>query len=310
MQAVRLKPSDPAARAALPILALSLAALFWSGNFIVGRALRGQIDPLHLSTLRWIICLFVFLPLVGRKALTRAGVLRREWKYLLALGVTGVAGFQTVVYLALETTTAINALLLLAFTPVAILIGTALTGAARPNLAQWIGSLVSLAGVGLLVTRGDWHVLAHFAFARGDLWMMAAVLFWSIYSLLLTKRPADLPPDVALAGSIVAALVILIPASAFDKGAWPAFSPTIIAALLYVGLFASLFAFMLWSFGVGAIGPGKAGQFIHLMPVFGAVLATVFLGERIDSAQIAGAACVLVGIVLVNRTQTRLEKRS
>jgi drug/metabolite transporter (DMT)-like permease len=296
-----MKPPAPRSRAALPILALSLAALFWSGNFVVGRALRGQIDPVHLSTLRWIICLVFFLPIVGRKAVAHAGPLRREWKYLLIMGVTGVAGFQTVVYLALETTTAINALLLLAFTPAAILIGTAITGAARPKPVQWIGSLVSLVGVGVLVTRGDWTVLANFAFDRGDLWMMAAVLFWSVYSLLLTRRPADLPGDVSLAGSIVAALLILVPLSLFDQGAWPAFTPAIVAALLYVGLFASLFAFMLWSYGVGALGPGKAGQFIHLMPVFGAGLATLFLGEVIGAAQIAGAACVLVGIVLVNR---------
>jgi drug/metabolite transporter (DMT)-like permease len=296
-----VKLTDRRTQAALPIIALSLAALFWSGNFVVGRALRGQIDPVHLSTLRWLICLLVFLPIVGRKARAHAGVLRREWKYLLALGVTGVAGFQTVVYLALETTTAINALLLLAFTPAAILIGTALTGAARPKSLQWIGSLVSLIGVGVLVTRGDWRVFANLNFERGDLWMMAAVLFWPIYSLLLTKRPADLPSDVSLAGSIVAALLVLIPLFIADTGAWPAFTPAIVAALLYVGLFASLFAFVLWSYGVGAIGPGKAGQFIHLMPVFGAALATLFLGERIDAAQIAGAICVLVGVVLVNR---------
>jgi drug/metabolite transporter (DMT)-like permease len=217
------------------------------------------------------------------------------------MGATGVAGFQTVVYLALETTTAINALLLLAFTPAAILIGTALTGAARPRPAQWAGSLVSLVGVGVLVTRGDWRVLADFAFERGDLWMMAAVLFWSVYSILLTRRPADLPSDVSLAGSIFAALLILAPLSLLDSGGWPAFTPAIVAALLYVGLFASLFAFVLWSYGVGVLGPGKAGQFIHLMPVFGAGLATLFLGEVVGAAQIAGAACVLVGIVLVNR---------
>jgi drug/metabolite transporter (DMT)-like permease len=280
--ASRLKYAGSRTGALAPILALSLAALFWSGNFVVGRALRGQIDPVHLSTLRWIICLVFFLPIVGGKMRAHRGALLREWKYLTALGVTGVAGFQTVVYLALETTTAINALLLLAFTPAAILVGSAWTGAARPSPVQWAGTLVSL----------------------------VAVLFWSIYSLLLTRRPADLPSDVSLGGSIVVALAILVPMAALDTNPWPDFTPAIIAALLYVGLFASLFAFVLWSYGVGAIGPGKAGQFIHLMPVFGAVLATLFLGERIGAAQVVGALCVLVGIVLVNRSQTRLVNRS
>lgn len=281
-------------------VALALAALFWSGNFIAGRALRDDIDPVTLNTLRWTLALALFLPFAGRSCLNHAVAIRRHWRWLLALGATGIAAFHTTVYLALTQTSATNALLMLALAPVAILAASAMIGASVPTRLQWAGSVVSLAGAVILITRADTEVLRDLAFNRGDLWMLVAVAVWAAYSLLLKRRPPDLPPTVALAASMAAGVALMLPLFiAFLPSAHLAVSAGFMGAMAYIVVFPSVLAFWLWGYGVGRMGPERAGQFVHLMPVFGPVLAMAILGERIASAQAAGALVVLSGIAMV-----------
>ena len=294
-------------RSAWPALALSAAALLWSGNFIAGRALRDDLGPATLNLLRWSLCLLVMLPWVGASVWRHRHAVRREWRLLVGLGATGIAAFHTLTYLALQSTPAVNALLMLSLTPGAILVGAALSGGPWPSRRQWVGTGLSLLGAGVLLTRGDGAALLGLTPAQGDLWMLLAVPLWAAYSLLLRRRPADLPQPVALACSIVPALVLLLPLALGSTAGAPLAStaaalqakPWLLAAVAYVAVFASLIAFLLWSYGVAAIGPEAAGQFVHLMPVFGALLAFVLLGEAIVPAQVAGALCVLAGIGLV-----------
>jgi len=283
-------------------LALAAAALLWAGNFIAGRALRDEISPATLNLLRWALCLVIFLPWVGAKVWRYRCVVARDWRLLLGLGATGIAAFHTMVYVALTSTTAINALLMLSLAPTTILVGAALTGGSRPSRPQWAGTLVSLVGACILVTHGSLATLLALTPARGDLWMIAAVMVWAVYSLLLRRRPADLPHDVALAASIVPAIALLLPVVTLTAVAAPvALTPRALAMLIYIAVFASLIAFLLWSYGVSHIGPERAGQFVHLMPVFGALLAVVLLGESIVLPQVAGALCVFAGMALVQR---------
>jgi drug/metabolite transporter (DMT)-like permease len=282
-------------------LALAVAALLWSGNFIAGRALHDDIDPVTLNLLRWTLCLLIFLPWVGAKTWRHRRAVAREWRLLLVLGATGIAAFHTLAYLALASTSAMNALLMLSLTPSTILVGAALTGGERPTVRQWAGTLVSLAGACILVMSSAAGGLT-LAPAIGDLWMACAVLLWTVYSLLLRRRPADLPPDVALAASIVPAIALLLPAAAVTAAAAPpALSAGVVAALAYIAVFASLIGFLLWSHGVATLGPERAGQFVHLMPVFGAALAVMVLGEAIAIQQVVGGVCVLAGIGLGQR---------
>lgn len=282
--------------------ALSLAALLWSGNFIAVRALRDDIDPVTLNTLRWVLACLLFLPFAAPACLRHLAAIRLHWRWLLALGATGVAAFQTATYFALSQTTATNALLVLALTPTAILAGSALIGASRPGRVQWAGSVVSVIGAAIVITRADPQVLRALAFNAGDLWMIAAVMFWAIYSLLLKRRPAALPPTVTLAASMVigaalmlAVLMLTLPGLRF------AASPATLLPLAYIVVFPSVVAFWLWGFGVGRIGPERAGQFVHLMPIFGPVLAMAILGERAAPVQLAGAAVIFAGMALVLR---------
>lgn len=281
-------------------VALTLAALFWSGNFIAGRALRDDIDPVTLNTLRWTLALVLFLPFAGRSCLNHAAVIRRHWRYVLALGATGIAVFHTTVYLALTQTTATNALLVLALAPVAILAASALMGASVPTAKQWAGSALSLMGAAILITRADVDVLRDLAFNRGDLWMLLAVAVWAAYSLLLKRRPPELPPTVTLAGSMAVGVALMLPVFlASLPAAHIAVSTGFLGAMAYIVIFPSVLAFWLWGYGVGRMGPERAGQFVHLMPVFGPVLAMMILGEQIAGAQALGAMVVLSGIAAV-----------
>ena len=286
-----------------PILALALAALFWSGNFIAGRALSGHIDPVTLNFTRWLIAIILLVPFVWRDMRTSAAVVRREWRLILGLGATGIAAFHTMTYLALQTTTATNALLILSLAPIAILAGAAMLGLERPNRRQLAGAITSIVGAGILITRGKLATIHNTTFVVGDLWMLVSVAIWASYSLLLRRRPADLLPNVALAASIAAGLIFLIPflllGSRTNLTAFASL-PTL-AGIGYVAVFASIFSFMFWSYGVSRLGPSRSGQFILLMPVFGAVLAAILLGERPAPVEIVGALLVLTGIVIVER---------
>ncbi len=286
-----------------PALALALAALFWSGNFVAGRALRGQVDPVTLNFLRWLIALAVIAPFVWQSMAMSLKVLRREWRLILALGATGIASFHILVYLALQSTTATNALLMLSLAPIATLFGSTALGVEVPTRQQTTGALISIVGAGLLITRGSLSSVLSQGFNRGDLFMLVAVVIWAAYSLILRRRPLDLPSPVALTASIAAALVMMTPLLILcaETPIATLFSSSVLLSVGYIALFASAIAFLLWSFGVSRLGPVRAGQFVHLMPIFGTALAFVLLSEAPSPVQIGGAALVLFGITLVER---------
>lgn len=285
-----------------PIVALSLAALFWAGSFVVGRALRDEIDPVTLTFFRWLISLFVFAPILWREFADNFHVVLREWRLILGLGATGIALFHPLVYLALQSTGATNALLTFSLAPVVILLGASLTGGERPTSCQLGGVLVSMAGAAVLITRGDLATLKLTGINIGDFWMLAAVAVWAVYSLLLRRRPADLSQTLTLVSSIAVALPMLLPFTLLTASE-PALSlsTSVLFGTGYIAVFGSVIGFLFWSHGVAELGPSRAGQFVHLMPVFGAALAFIFLGEPLSMAQLLGAGLVLSGIVVIEQ---------
>lgn len=293
---------------AAPALALALVALLFSGNFVAGRGLRGQVDPLTLNFLRWLIAFAILAPFAWRRA--DFAVLRREWRLILALGATGLAGFHTLTYHALRSTTAANALLMLSLIPIATLVGSALLWRERPTGGQIGGTAISVVGAAVLITRGDLAgVFAH-GLNAGDLWMLLGVAIWAAYTLLLRRCPADLPPLVTLAASAAAALALMaVPLALLAPTPIKALaSPSVLLSIGYIAVFASVVAFLLWLHGVAQIGPVRAGQFLHLMPVFGAALAFIFLGEVPTAVQVAGAVLVLSGLAVFERYRPILTK--
>jgi drug/metabolite transporter (DMT)-like permease len=287
-----------------PVLGLTLAVLFWSGNFIVGRALREDISPLTLNLWRWIIALAILLPFTLRTLIQHRHQLARLWLLLLSLAFTGIACFQTFVYLALITTTAVNALLLLCLTPVLIIIGNWLLYRDRATWLQIAGMAVAFAGAVMLIARGDLRALTTLRFGTGDLWMLVAIVMWAVYSLLVKKKPVDTPQTVLLSASTLIAVLLMLPVAILTDQLTVTLNPHTTWGILYVAIFPSVLAFLLWNRGVIQIGPGRTGTLMYLMPFFGAALSLLFLDEKIQLYQLAGGALVLGGVIVLNWRQS------
>ena len=284
-------------------LLLVLTTLFWSGNFIVGRAVHGTVPPIALAFCRWGGAFLVVIGFAWPHLRRDWPVLLRHWRMLLLLAATGIAAFNTFVYIGLGSTTALNGLLMQSTMPAAILLCSFLLFGERPGFVQLLAIAVSLVGVLVIITRGEAWALGRISLNSGDLWMFAAVLAYAVYSALLRRRP----PVHAL--SLLAAIfalgaAMLVPFLAWESSsAALALDRTTVLAVLYVAVFPSVLAYFCWNRGVELVGANRAGQFVHLMPVFGSALAILVLGEAFHGYHAAGAALIFAGIVLASRSR-------
>ncbi|MFQ5972273.1 MAG: DMT family transporter [Alphaproteobacteria bacterium] len=293
----------PALSHVSPYLLLALAVLFWSGNWVLGRALHTDISPVSLNFWRWVTASAALLPFTVASLITHRDVIARRWKMLVLLSATGIAGFHSLLYYALNFTAAVNALLMFATTPVVIVIVTWILLRETVTGSQSVGIAVSLVGVVVLVARGSLEVLTALEFNYGDLWMFVAIPLWAVYSALLRWRPVQLPPLDVVASLSVVGVVLLLPFYLLEYAVVGPFEITLgnVASILYIGLFASVLAYVFWNRGVVAVGSNKAGLFIHLMPVFGTTLAVIFLGEAVRGYHFAGVALIFFGLYLTTR---------
>ncbi len=290
-------------RATTPLAAsalLALSSLCWSGNIVLGRAVHAEIPPVGMNFWRWAVALALLLLFTARPLRRNWPVVRREWKLIVALGVIGMALFQSMLYLALATTTAINAALILAITPVAIAILSRFILGERLGPRQAAGTVLSLAGVGVIVTRADAGAVLGLRFTEGDVVMVFAVLAWALYSVLVKQRPADLHPRAMLSATVIVAVAALLPAYLWETAAVRPVPVTWTAAatIAYVAVFASVVAFIAFNRGIEVLGPNRGGLFMHLIPVFATLLAIVFLGERLEAFHAAGIAAIASGLYL------------
>jgi drug/metabolite transporter (DMT)-like permease len=285
----------------MPYLLLTCAALFWSGNFVLSRGMHAEIPPLALSFWRWSVALAILsLFAVGKLWLQRREA-RRQARFIIIQGLLGVTGFNTLIYLAVQSTTAINA----------VLVNSCIPGADRGVLLALLsrrphhspgdaGVLTSLVGVWLIIGRGSLATLLELTMNRGDLLVLLAAVLWACYSANLKRYPKELHPYAYQAGIVIVGLAGLTPFYLLERvsGTGFALTPATIATIVYVGLFASVLAFLFWNHAVRSVGPNKAGPFIHLMPVFSTILAVIFLGERLYPYHLPGIALIVTGIIL------------
>ena len=283
-------------------LLLTLANLFWAGNWIVSRAFRGELPPIALSFWRWVVALLCLLPLSLPHVRRDWPQLRAAWLWLLFLGALGTGGYNVLVYGGLQHTTAINGTLLNSFIPVMIVLISWLLLGKRLHFREAAGIMVSFIGVLGIVAHGEPRRLLELTLNVGDLWILASVVAWSAYTLLLSRRPAVHPLSFLTAISVTG-LVFLLPFYLWEmaQGRHITVTPGAIVGIVYTGVFPAFLGYILWNRGVAEVGPARAGLFMHLVPAFGIVLSMIFLDEKPAPYHAAGIGLIFAGIWLNTR---------
>lgn len=284
-------------------LMAALPPLFWAGNFLIARIMRDSIPPVQMSFWRWVLAFAILLPFVIGGAIRHRETLRREWRFLCLLGAVGVTAFNCLIYSALHHTTVVNASLINSLMPVVTILFAFLALGDRINGRQAAGIALAFAGALVIIARGDIAGLARLDLNRGDLLVLAGLTFWAAYTVLIRWRPTALPLPVFLAASIAAGALFHLPLVAWEHAAVGGFSLDWAAAgaLLFFAVFPSILAYIFWNRAVGALGPGKTGTFMYLMPIFSASLGVTLLSEPFRAFHAAGFVLIFSGIALVTR---------
>ncbi len=285
-----------------PYILLTLTVLFWSGNFVLGRAVRLDVPPIGLAFWRWTLGLLIILPFAWGHLRRDWPELLRRWKIVLFLSATGVAAFNAIIYSALHETTAVNALLMQSAMPVVIVALGFVVFRERVTLRQSFGIAVSLTGAVTVIAKGSFSMLLSLDFNRGDLWVAAAVVIYAAYSAFLRKRPRVHGLSF-IAVTFALGVVMLFPFYMREifQGGVMELSRVTVLSVLYVAVFPSVLSYLFFNRGVELAGANKAGMFIHLMPLFGGGLAVVFLGESPRLFHAFGLVLILGGIYFVTR---------
>ncbi len=280
---------------------LALVNLFWAGNIVIGRAVAGQVPPITLAFWRWTGAFALAIGFAWPYLKRDWPVMRRHWPVMLMLAATGIASYNTLSYIGLQTTPALNALLLQSAAPIMVLLWAFALFGDRPGIGQALGVLVSLLGVAVIAGHGSIEALRQLTFNAGDLWILAAVAIYGGYSPLLRRRPA-VHPLAFVAVTIGIGVLMILPFYLWElsTGARIRGGASSYAAMAYTAVLPSLVAYLFFNRGIELIGAARAGQSAHLMPVFGAVLALVFLGERLHLYHAAGALLIAGGLVLAS----------
>jgi len=309
-------PSGTAApgRVASPLAAalfLTISSACWGGNIFIGRLVHAEVPPVGLSFWRWVLALAILLPFAWPRLRRDWPEILRHWRGLAALAFFGMTAFHTSLYLSVNYTTATNAALLVAICPVLVpvLAWALYREPITPRLV--LATVISLAGVAVVVLRGDLAQLRTLAFNTGDLIMLVAVFTWSMYTALLKRRPAGLHPQSLLVATMALAAAMLLPVYLWESAMvrpMPVTQDSLLA-IAYVVVFASLLAYLCFNRGIEVLGPSKGGLFLHLIPVFAALLAFVFLGERLQPFHAVGIAAIAIGIGLATTSASRSPAR-
>ena len=284
-----------------PYLIMIIPPLLWAGNFVVGRAISSHGVPLRLSLWRWSLAALILSPFVLKPIWQQREIIKKHFWKIVILAFFSITAFNSLAYIAVQYTTATNATLLNSFIPIFIIIISTLFFKEKTSKKQIIGIFVSLIGVFVILTRLDKEVFAALTINKGDLWMLLAALDWAIYSVLLKHlRPKELRPLPFLGIMVFLGTIILIPIlfwNPFEEQPiiW---TNEMIKAVAYIAIFPSIISYLSWNYGIQKLGAAIGGQYIHLMPLFGALMAVAFLGESIQLFHFVGAVFIAFGLWL------------
>ncbi len=286
------------------IVLLIIATCLWGGNFVVGKVMVDEVPPITLALFRWITALIVVLPFFGFSVWEERKLYLKHWRIVLFLALTGLIGFNTIVYYAVHHTSSINASLMNAATPIVIVLMAMMFLKERFSFIRLIGILVSLFGVIWVSTSGSLHALLNLKFNHGDLWMILAVICWAMYSIAVRKTSDFFPAQGIFAITILITVILLTPMALMEItfGVQKIiFSWTLLGGVLYIGIFASVVAFTCWNLVVSQIGPSRSSSFLNLIPLFSAIFATTFISEKVQAFHLIGAVLIICGVYITTK---------
>ncbi len=288
----------------LAYLFLILATIFWSGNFIVGKAASiFEIPPFSLNFYRWLFASLILLPFTLKELIVKKNYILKNLGFFFILGITSITIFNSIVYYSLYHTQVISGVLMISTIPVWIIFIGSIFKIEKTNIFQIIGVALSLTGVIFIITKADLDLIRNMNFNKGDLTMVIAMLSWAIYSTLLKKKNYEISQITLLQVVIIAGLIFLIPIYIIEMslGNLIKLEKQFFLTLIYVVLFPGLASFFFWIKGIAYIGANRAGVFLHLMPIFGAIMAMIIFDEKFMFYHILGAIFIVSGITLSNK---------
>ena len=280
---------------------LILTTLFWSGNFIVGKAASlFEIPPFTLNFYRWTFAWLILAPFTLKEIIEKKNYILENIKLIVILGITSITIFNSIVYYSLNFTQVISGVLMISTIPVMIIIFCWLFKIEKTNIYQILGVIFSLFGVVVIITKANLEVLLNLNFNKGDLWMVVAMFSWAMYSALLRKKKLQLSQLSLLQTIISAGLIFLLPAYLieFALGYRASIHLPFVLTLTYVVLFPGLASFIFWIKGISIIGSNRSGIFLHLMPIFSTILAILIFKEKFMTYHLIGALLIITGIIL------------
>lgn len=288
----------PLSSKTLALIGLALTNLFWASNAVLARFASDEIPPFTLSFGRWLVAFLLLLPFAIPHLKGKWHDISSQWLVIVVLGVLGVTIYNTVLYLAAHSTQAVNITLVSSTLPLITLLASWLMMGSRPSNWQLLGITASLLGIVIIISQGSLVQLLTLAFNRGDLLIFGIACCWSIYSVILRKYPISLHPIALLAVLMAAGLPFLFVLYRIEISVLPAFTMTIDhgAIIFYAALFPSIFAYLLWGYGVKQVGPNIASLSCYLMPLFTVMLAVPLLGESLYRYHLIGGLLILAGL--------------
>lgn len=285
-----------------------LATIIWSGNFIISRGVNQVIGPVSLAFYRWITATLIIAPFAWKKYKAEKEIVFPKLKYLGWVALTGIALFNTFVYVAGHYTTAINlALIGTTSSPIFATIMAVIFLKEKLSAFRVAGMMICITGIIVLISKGSLSALASFHFSKGDLWVMAGALAFAIYNILVRKKPHNISALNFLFVIFAMGTIMLFPfylielfAGKPTQWSWPLFSAT-----LYLGAGTSVLAFLCWNIALHKLGAGRTVLFGNLIPIFSTFEAVIFLGEQITTIHMISGTLVITGLVLANTHITR-----
>ncbi|MGQ0738705.1 MAG: DMT family transporter [Bacteroidota bacterium] len=280
-----------------------LAAFIWSGNFIVARAVNKDIPPISLNFYRWLTAAVIILPFAIKQFKTEWKVVKQSWHYLFWISLTGIALFNTFVYVGAHYTSAINlALIGTTSSPIMSVLFARIFLKEKIGWLKLTGMILCIIGVLFLLSKGNFQTLLSLRFSKGDLWMLVAAFCFAVYNTMVKKKPAALSSINFLFVIFSFGTLMVLPFYIWEMNRAPvvAWNSNLILSILYLGLGASVVCFLIWNIAIGKLGAGRTALFGNLIPVFSSIEAAIILHEQFTWVHIVSMLIVFVGILLAN----------